>query len=251
MTDAHIHLSFATTESVEDHLNKSQAIGIGRHLMAGYNAEDWSKQIQLKTLFPKQIFTCFGVHPWFVKDLPAKAFEAQLSKLSVLAPTADLIGETGLDGFQIKSSEQQAIEELSFRKHVALAIENKKPLILHSVKEAERSLKILKSFAKKYSGIMHGFSGPPSIALEYIKMGFFISIGPGLLHPKFKNLLECAQTLPLESLVFESDQPDQKNQSLDPLLLNKVLGRFYTLRPETPAQINEQTEKNVDSLFIP
>jgi TatD DNase family protein len=58
-------------------------------------------------------------------------------------------------------------------------------------------------------GLVHAFTGSFDTAKKYIDRGFLISIGGAVTYEKNKKLIDCVQKIPLESLLIESDCPDQ------------------------------------------
>jgi TatD DNase family protein len=248
MTDAHIHLSFLKSAELPAFLHRSKSIGITRFLMAGYDPADWDKQQLIKGKYPT-VKTCFGIHPWTLRKLSRARFEKFFDALVSVADTADLIGETGLDAFRPRTKDEKDLEVESFRRHLALAQQLKKPVVLHLVKDHARALKLIRDAKFTQPGLVHGYSGSPEMAKEYVKAGFLISIGPGILKANFKNLRRTAKELPLRNLIIESDQPENRDDRGHPDLLLQVISALAALRQEPQQEIHAQTEKNVTGLF--
>jgi TatD DNase family protein len=69
------------------------------------------------------------------------------------------------------------------------------------------SRQVRTSFGDKPLGVMHYFSGTVEQAKAFLDMGLLISIHTSVTHPKQTQMREVAASLPLESLVVETDSP--------------------------------------------
>ena len=81
------------------------------------------------------------------------------------------------------------------------------PVLLHTRKAQDIVLKHLRRH-KVRGGIAHAFNGSPQQAAEFIKLGFKLGFGGAMTYPRATKLRELAKTLPLESIVLETDSPD-------------------------------------------
>jgi TatD DNase family protein len=59
-----------------------------------------------------------------------------------------------------------------------------------------------------WSGIAHAFNGSEVQAQAFIDLGFKLGFGGAVTYERATQLRHLAQTLPLESLVLETDAPD-------------------------------------------
>ena len=99
--------------------------------------------------------TMAGIHPWHAErgeTLPDFA-------------ACDIIGETGLD---YACGVDKAIQERLFRAHLVAAERLHKPVVLHTVRAFEPTIKILADYGIKYV-VFHGFTGSEQQAKEAIK----------------------------------------------------------------------------------
>jgi TatD DNase family protein len=84
-------------------------------------------------------------------------------------------------------------------------------------------------------GIAHAFNGSRQQADEFIKLGFKLGFGGAMTHPRATRLRELAATLPLESIVLETDAPDIPPEWLargrnEPGELMRIAGALAGLR---------------------
>ena len=61
--------------------------------------------------------------------------------------------------------------------------------------------------SKVRKGVIHAYSGSLEMALEYIKMGFYIGVGGVLTFKNANKLLNVVENIPLESILIETDSP--------------------------------------------
>lgn len=197
--DAHSHLSFFSQEQCQSLLTASlvaDRIGLG-----GYDADDWTRQLDLLKQYPQKLVTSFGLHPWRVIELSEKECQQQLQILQKQLPQAHACGELGLDWYKGDQYKQKQIG--FFEQQLEINKVLNKPLVLHVVHAHEQALKILQGYS--YAGFVHGFSSDACTAKRYIDLGYKISIGPGVYKKGYKDIKNCVQQLDLEHFVFESD----------------------------------------------
>ena len=115
------------------------------------------------------------------------------------------IGEIGLDFF-IKHYDQIRQEHF-FVEQLKLARDFDLPVLLHIRRAQDTILKHLRQI-KVCGGIAHAFNGSHQQADEFIKLGFKLGFGGAMTHSRATKLRELATTLPLESIVLETDAPD-------------------------------------------
>jgi len=115
------------------------------------------------------------------------------------------IGEIGLDFF-VESADRDR-QEYFFAAQLKLAQEFRLPVLLHIRKAQDTILKHLRH-TKVCGGIAHAFNGSPQQAAEFIKRGVKLGFGGAMTYPRATRLRELAATLPLDSIVLETDAPD-------------------------------------------
>ncbi|MCB0407407.1 MAG: TatD family hydrolase [Bdellovibrionales bacterium] len=248
--DAHSHINFMPFDQATQTVSVSK--NISGWILGGYNPEEWKSQQKLKKKFPRQIWTSAGIHPWVMGRLTSEEWYEALKQLQLLVGEADFIGETGLDkNFDTPESRQ----EISFKKHIELALSSKKLLILHIVGQHGLALKILKEESslvqRSVNGLIHGFSGSWEVAQEYINLGFYISIGPGILKENFKKLRETVAKIPLEFLVIESDSPGDfsKTEYLGEKVIPEIAEYVAELQQLNLENVKMQVAKNMKNLL--
>jgi len=203
-TDSHCHLSFLDTEIALKTIEAGQKRGISRWVMAGYDLEDWRRQSLLQQRAGASVCAAYGIHPWVVISQTVDQVGALFKALEDLNPSSRVAGEMGLDFHNSKGPECRSLQEEYFRKQLEFA--QKRPCVLHVVKAHGAALNILDEFPES-RGWVHGFSGSWEVAQDYLKRGFFISVGRSASSKNFIKLKDVIQKIEVKDLLIESDSP--------------------------------------------
>lgn len=150
------------------------------------------------------IYGAVGIHPQDAKNITEDDFQ----ELKELAQEDKImaIGEIGLDYYwdEVPHDVQHQI----LRRQIKLAKEVKLPVIIHDREAHQDVFDILKKEgAQEVGGVMHCYSGSWEMAKEYIKMGFYISLGGPVTFKNGRKVQEIAKLVPLENLLIETDAP--------------------------------------------
>ncbi len=219
LVDAHCH--FADTrfsnEMIDNLISSSQKMGIQFFLQGGVDPKDWNRQLEMSQKYPGLIGTCFGLHPYFVAQSTHDECEMAMDELAKKLHLAIAVGEMGLDfrSQYISSPEVRDQQIEFFDAQMRLATLAQKPVVLHIVRAHEEALKCLRVWdlprlSSGMPGIVHAFNGSLKVAAQYMELGFLISVGGAVTHPRNQDLREAVKGLPLTSLLIESDSPDQR-----------------------------------------
>jgi len=151
-----------------------------------------------------QIFTgsffSVGFHPWDAMLVKPNWLEEM--KELVVHPNCLAIGECGLDKLQ---GPDLPLQKTIFRLQLELALEYRKPVIIHCVKAFDELMEVCKPFAEKVPLIVHGFHKSSQLARQLIAKSFFLS-----LNPVFFNREEFDFTALLTNRLFlETDMSEE------------------------------------------
>jgi TatD DNase family protein len=145
-----------------------------------------------------------GVHPHNAKEIEEETYF--VLKELCRDEKVRAYGEIGLDFFRNLSPREVQIER--FREQIGLARELRLPIVVHDREAHRETLEILKSErAEECGGIIHCFSGDESMAKACIEMGFYISVPGTITFKNAERFQETVRSLPLESLLVETDAP--------------------------------------------
>ena len=191
-----------------------------------------------------------GIHPMYVttstlEDLEFLADEVSRQLKSDQPPVA--IGEIGLDFFI--PDYDKALQEHYFVEQLKIAKKFDLPVILHVRRAIDDVLKHLRK-QKIRGGIAHAFNGSRQQAEGFIDLGFKLGFGGSLTYPRALKIRELISTLPLDSVVLETDAPDippewlKNDKRNSPNQLLNVSKIIASLRHINHSQVTEITTNN-------
>lgn len=152
-----------------------------------------------------------GIHPICVPN----AQEADLLALreAVAAAMCDpkfvAIGEIGLDFFipMLCEPDMREKQDHFFREQLRIARDFKLPVLMHVRRSQDQVLKHVRQI-RQVGGIAHAFNGSFQQAQIYIDLGFKLGFGGAMTFTRALQIRRLATTLPIESIVLETDSPD-------------------------------------------
>lgn len=202
--DTHAHLDdehFADDRELV--IKRAREAGLQLIMNASCNLEACKKTIELTKKYDF-IYGAVGIHPQDARDIT----EVDFSELKELAGEEKIraIGEIGLDYYWDDAPHD--VQHQIFRRQINLAKEVKLPVIIHDREAHQDVFEILKEEgAQEVGGVMHCYSGSWEMAKEYIKLGFYISLGGPVTFKNGRKVQEIAKQVPLENLLIETDSP--------------------------------------------
>jgi TatD DNase family protein len=203
--DAHNHIQDERFAPDRDALCTScQQIGVVLSAVNGATPADWPIVAELAKRYP-WIVPNFGVHPWYIDDLPSNWKEMLCSFLDQI-PSG--IGEVGIDGWR-KEFNRELQEEI-FIEQLAIAAERNLPISIHGLRRWGRLLEILRSSARPDCGFMlHSYGGPAEMIPSFAELGGYFSFPGFFLKPGREMKLSVFNKVPPDRLLIETDAPDQ------------------------------------------
>ena len=162
------------------------------------------------------------------------------------------IGECGLDYHWV--SDNKEIQKAIFIHQIELSIKLGLPIIVHMRDATKDTYDILKEYKGKVFGVMHCYSGSLEMAYEFIKLGFYISLGGPVTFKNAKEPKEVAKNIPIDKLLIETDCPylapspfrGKRNESS---YVKYVAEEIANLRGMSVLELDEITTKNAEKLF--
>ncbi|MFT5115895.1 MAG: TatD DNase family protein [Parasphingorhabdus sp.] len=242
--DSHCHLDFMQFDTDREQvLQRCRENGISDIVVPGVCRSNWSKQIKLCEANDELHFG-LGLHPLFLARHELSDID-ELARQSKLTPPV-AIGEIGLDFFDKSLSREK--QKMFFERQLELAQALGLPVILHVRKAHDDTLKILQSFSL-CGGIVHAFNGTLDQAYRYMDLGFKLGFGGMLTFARSRKLQTLVKSLPIDSLVLETDAPDMtvashRGERNSPEYLPECLEAMASLREESVFYIAEKTSAN-------
>ena len=152
----------------------------------------------------------YGIHPLYVGSAgdPERELAALRAWLGSeidgpLPPLA--VGEIGLD-FYVAGHDVER-QQRFFTGQLAIACEFDLPVLLHVRRAVDAVLKGLRRAGVR-GGIAHAFNGSRQQADEFMRLDFKLGFGGAMTYPGSTRIRQLAASLPLESIVLETDAPD-------------------------------------------
>ncbi len=216
----------------------------------GCNLDDCPRTVALAEQYDK-LYAAVGLHPEDVKTYTPEGWD-MICKLAE-HPKVVGIGETGLDYYWDTSTKDA--QKVLFEQHIDLAKQLHKPLVIHDREAHGDTLEILKrTNAKEVGGILHAYSGSVEMALEVIKMGFYIGLGGPVTFKNARKAVEVAQAIPLDYLVIETDCPYMapvpfRGKRNEPMLVQHTAAKIAELRGISVEELAEMTYQNGKRIY--
>jgi TatD DNase family protein len=252
-TDTHCHLTDTRFSGDRDAvLERAAQAQVTRLIEIGCEPASWAAALALAQQHP-QVSCALGIHPHEAR-LADEPTWAELEKLAA-DPRVVAIGETGLDYHYHHSPPEQ--QKSCFLRHLALARQVQKPLIIHC-REAYADLIPLLSedIARNglLNGVIHCFSGTMDHAEQFLALGFLLGIDGPVTYPKSADLRYLAEKTALENLLLESDAPylppqPYRGKRNEPSYLPCIAAEIASLRDTSPETVATITTKNARELF--
>jgi len=183
-----------------------------------------------------------GIHPLYVRQADVADLQALDAALSAYHadPRLVAVGEIGLDFFvpDLCSPAMREKQEFFYRAQLELARKHDLPVVLHVRRSADRLLKYLRAVGQggyRWHGIAHAFNGSAAQAHHFVDLGFKLGFGGAVTFERALQLRSLAQSLPLQSLVLETDAPDIPPHWLYRTAAERAQG--LTQGRNTPAQV--------------
>ncbi len=212
------------------------------------------------------LWATVGQHP---ADNPQEDFDREKYLALARHPKVVAIGECGLDYYHETQNAKRKTQNELFEKHIELALEVKKPLMLHCRSSAgtldayEEMLKILnlrlygltdfidfKTF--EYPGNVHFFVGDWPVAEQFLKRGFTLSFTGVVTFARDYD--EVIKRVPLDRLLVETDCPyvapvPYRGKRNEPKYVKEIAQKVAEIRGENLEKIIEAMLQNALRAF--
>lgn len=249
--DTHVHLNADQfQEDIDEVIARAKEAGVERMVVVGFDRLTINRAMELVEKYDF-LFASVGWHPVDAIDMTDEDF-IWLEELTKHEKVVAL-GEMGLDYYWDKSPKE--VQKEVFRKQIQLAKKVKLPIIIHNREATADIVEILKEEgAEEVGGVMHCFSGSPEIALECIKMNFYISLGGPVTFKNAKKPKEVAAVVPLDRLLIETDCPylaphPYRGKRNEPSYVKLVAEKIAEIKNVSYEEVAKQTTENAKKLF--
>jgi TatD DNase family protein len=208
LIDTHVHLDVEAFAPDRDAvLQRARDCGVVAQVLPAVTRSHWPGLADLADA-NADLYPAYGLHPAFLgthEDDDVERLDQWLGKHPAVA-----VGEIGLDGFieDIATGEAWDRQWRLFNAQLDIALNHRKPVILHARRALDQVLKALRA-RPGLTGIIHSFSGSRQQADQALAQGFCLGFGGPVTYPRANRLHRLVAELPGEALVLETDAPDQ------------------------------------------
>lgn len=259
MIDSHCHLAddvFAP--DLEAVIARARAAGLERALviLSAGDPKEAAQAARVEALWPEVRFS-IGVHPHHAQqfaDRPARAADLVREQCAGTAGVR-AVGEIGLDYHYDFAPRDVQIEV--FRAQIRLARELRLPVVIHTRDADDDTIAILREDGGgEVSGVLHCFTGGPSLARAGLDLGFYISLAGIVTFPKAADLRETVRAVPVDRLLTETDSPflapvphrGTRNEPAHVARVAEALGALHGLGGD---DLGRRAAANFHTLFRP
>ena len=256
--DSHAHLELIHNSEpdsplIKQTLDEAAAVGIDRVVQVGYSAEQSIWSVKCAEAFVGRVLAAVALHP---NEAPVvDDLEKDLKVIEELAsnPRVRAIGETGLDFFRTAEDLQEK-QKYSFRRHIKIAKEHNKALVIHD-RDAHRAvLDLLIEEGAPANTIFHCYSGDAAMAKECISNKYILSFAGTVTFKNAPELREAVALVPIELLLVETDSPflspmPNRGALNTPAQIPNTLRAIADVRGESADYLAAAISENAERIF--
>lgn len=255
--DVHTHLNMLNITPWESELDWQEvgkkALEQGTWLV-NVGADEKTSRLAVEQAYQldEGCWATVGLHPTESDDSDFEVIRELAKDEKVVA-----IGECGLEYYKIEDEDIKAKQCKLFIKHIDLALEVGKPLMIHCRANSdgdayEDALEILRSYEGKVRFNMHFFSGDWALAEQFLALGGYLSF-PGVI--TFTHQYdEVVKRAPLSRIMSETDAPfaapvPHRGERNEPSYVHFVAEAIAKLRPEPQEEVLSTLVQNALNFF--
>jgi TatD DNase family protein len=256
--DSHAHLELIHNSEpdsplIKQTLDQAASVGIDRVVQVGYSAEQSIWSVKCAESFVGQVLAAVALHP---NEAPVvDDLEKDLKIIEELAanPRVRAIGETGLDFFRTPE-ELRDKQKYSFARHIKMAKDHKKALVIHDRDSHRAVLDLLIQEGAPDKTIFHCYSGDAEMAKECIANNYILSFAGTLTFKNAPELREAVVLVPVEQLLVETDSPflapmPNRGSLNTPAQIPNTLRVMADLRGESVDYLAGAISENAERIF--
>jgi TatD DNase family protein len=256
--DSHAHLELIHNSEpdsplIKQTLAEAASVGIDRVVQVGYSAEQSIWSVKCAESFVGQVLAAVALHP---NEAPVvEDLEKDLKVIEELAanPRVRAIGETGLDFFRTPENLRDR-QKYSFARHIKIAKEHKKALVIHDRDSHRAVLDLLIQEGAPDKTIFHCYSGDAEMAKECIANKYILSFAGTVTFKNAPELREAVVLVPIEQLLVETDSPflapmPNRGALNTPAQIPNTLRVIADLRNESADYLAGAISENAERIF--
>jgi TatD DNase family protein len=241
--DTHAHLD-ACEEPPERLVERAHAAGVERILTVGTSVEGSRGALALAERHP-EVFAILGIHPHEAGHADGVGELRELLEHE----RAVAVGETGLDFYRDWAPHDR--QHVLFERHLELASELGKPVVIHTRAADHETLDVLAGFAGDV--VLHCFSSSPMLR-DALERDYYVSFAGNVTYKNASELRVAATQVPADRLLTETDSPYLAPQPLrgrpnEPANVVHTLEVLARARSENREALEAQIDANAKRVF--
>lgn len=207
--DAHNHLQDARLGDAREIARTMKREGVETAIVNATCQADWNEVHArvARSMGDEQapeLLPAFGVHPWQAASVD-EGWLDDLRDYLVTHPQAS-VGEIGLDRWV--DSPSLEVQRPVFRAQLELAVQLRRPVIIHCLKAWGDLLEQLQACPPQAPFLMHSYGGSLEFAQRLIPQGAYFSFSGHFLQERKASVVEVFRQLPKDRILMETDAPD-------------------------------------------
>ncbi len=256
MIDVHCHLEHMDAEAViKEARTKMTAV-----CTSVANPKDFDQMIEIAKKHNDFVKLEAGFHPSHFNDYSQSEIMDYIQKIKQNKEHIIAIGEVGLDYNWIKDGHDIERTKEIFLDFAKLAVELKKPLVIHSRNLFSETGEPIRSAVKDVIDllakfnlrvVLHCFSGSEAEMNRALELGYYISFATITCTSKKHQRL--AKICPMENMLLETDSPwlDPHSSELinRPWKIDFTAGLIADIKEMDKKNVLEITEENAKRVF--
>jgi TatD DNase family protein len=199
--DSHCHLHLCESARPDQIVEAASAAGVDAMLTVGIDVSSSREAVALAS--DQRVFAAVGLHPNAAEEWND---EVELTLRELLARDRVVaVGESGLDFYRDSASADA--QQRAFTRHIVLAKEMAKALVIHTRDSLDAALDVLEKEAPPERFVFHCWSGDRRQLTRALELGAYVSFAGNVSFKSAQNLRDAAGVVPEERLLVETDAP--------------------------------------------
>ena len=216
--DSHTHLNLHDrylhgdeVPDADELLAMAAAVGVPKVVQIGCDVDYARHSIEMARTRPN-VIVGVAVHPNDAARIHerdgAGALDSAIDEIADMAreSVVHAVGETGLDYFRT-GEELRGPQQHSFRRHIDIANELGKTLVIHDRDSHDDVIRVLETQGAPERVVFHCFSGDADMARYCTERGWFLSFAGPVTFKANESLREALDVTPDHLLLVETDAP--------------------------------------------
>jgi TatD DNase family protein len=256
LVDTHCHLNFKSfDDDFIEVATASRGKGVDNLIIVGSDPDTSLEAIKRAREINSQIqgfaYVAIGIHAVHTDRGKFEDIKALASD-----PLVEAIGETGIDFYHDKDRKTEQAQIDLFKKHIELAIEFEKPLIIHNREADERVREVIENYPDLKKAVLHCFSADHHMAAWAVERGFYLSFTGNITYGN-KKIKKAIERTPIERIMVETDAPYMVPEPLrsegikkcEPWMCAEVVKKIALIKNLDLESVGEQIYNNSKSFF--